>query len=146
MRTIVNSGTAHYLKFQPGDGTIYTVMYSRYPDSSDKDNLYVAIGAGNEIAGGYLMRRSSLRKLAQRIMATDDGEYLPKFLKEDHYIQYWLSHFDGFTWTGVVAVLFGMVLEVSTEALELSLEIIGDIHHNNHNDVFRDLLYWTKEK
>ena len=144
MQTITKSREGVYIKFQPGDGTIYTAFHVYEPDS-DPDNMYVAIGSGDEIEGGYFMRRSSLRELAKRLMESNENESLIKFLQGDHFVRYWLSHFKGRDWTGTVAILFGMVLTVSTEDLGESLKIIGDIYRNNHEDVYGDLLHWTQQ-
>ena len=64
---LVKEGFACYYVIEPGDGTRYTAFYVADPDS-DPDNMYIAVGPGQSITGGYLIRRSSVRRLAQRIL------------------------------------------------------------------------------
>jgi len=141
MNAIVRNEMALYLRIQPGDGTIYTAMVCSYPDN-DPDNMYLAIGAGDNIDGGYFMRRSSLIKLARRLLAIDNDQEMTSFLKNDHYINYWLSHYKGYDWTGIVGVLAGMVMALSSNNLNTSLKIIGGIYHSEHDLVRGNLVYW----
>ena len=150
MRHLIRESLAVYYQIQPGDGTRYTAFYVSRPDN-DPDNIYVAVGSGQYIQGGYLMRRSSLRNLAERLYKpARDQERLDQWLKEDHYINYWNPHFKVYAeysevnWTTMMAVLFGLAMTMSPdeEDIELTLKFIGDVYHDRYTEVAVTLLEW----
>lgn len=55
--------------YEPGDGTRYRVMYSIGPKS-----VFVAIGAGDKIEGGYMLQRDMLDYYANEISSCESAE------------------------------------------------------------------------
>lgn len=130
----------NYMKFQPGDGTIYTVLYGTMVD--DPDNMYIAIGPGDSIQGGYFFRKSSVEKLADRMVnwIYDDGRPLAQFMTEEYYVDYQhtkLAIYGGNRWTTAVAVLFAMVYAMGNVAYDKHLNVIGHVYRNNREEVLK---------
>lgn len=129
-----------YMKLQPGDGTLYTVIFGIVDD----DNLYLAIGPGDYIAGGYFFRASSsymmLEELHQWII--NDKGTLFEFLDNYHWINYMEGKFfDGHSWTPKIACLVAAVIQHADASNSESYELINAIDHNDSERV----LGWLKE-
>ena len=148
---LIKEAFACYSIIEPGDGTRYTAFYVPMPDD-DPDNMYVALGPASHLVGGYLIRRSSLKKLAARIYkaAKEEGVSLSSLLMNDHYVGYWSPHFKamakyiGNDWTTIAAVLYGLVQALSPvdEDSDLSLKFIGDVYKNRTVAVVTTLAMW----
>ena len=142
MKAIVTHLTGfHYMKFQPGDGTLYTVLFgnmARVPD-----NMYIAIGSGDHIKGGYFFRRSSVEELAYDMIEwmDKDGRPLTQFVSEYPYFDYQHGKINihnqgsGGNWTSVVAVLFALVYALGDITNDTHLNFIGDVYLNRQENV-----------
>jgi hypothetical protein len=62
--------------YEPGDGTRYRVMYSIGPSS-----VYVAIGAGDRIEGGYMLQRDTLGYHTRHIANAVNGNHVKDEVK-----------------------------------------------------------------
>ncbi len=142
MKTIVRHQTNfNYMKFQPGDGTIYTVLFGRMVD--DTDNMYIALGSGDHIRGGYFFRISSVAELAREMIKwiVSDRGPLTQFVREYHYFEYQHSKLniftreEGNTWTTAVAVLFALVFALGDVSNSEHLSLISYVYYNNSAEV-----------
>ena len=147
---LVTEDFACYYIIEPGDGTRYTAFYVSDPDN-DPDNIYVGFGPGQHLTGGYLMRRSSLRRLGSRLFAVAaEGGQMCNMLQRDHYIGYWTPHFKtnakytGVDWITIAAILFGLAMSASPagEDTDLSLKFIGDVYRERSVEVVTTLAMW----
>ena len=146
-RTIVKDRIATYMIFEPGDGTRYTAFIVEYPDDYGGDSLYVAIGAGDKVKGGYFLRRSNLESLGKDIMTmNEDEQSIQELLLEHHYTNYWQGHLKLNRWTTVVGILLGMVFVLCTESFDTGIDFIGRVYHNDYDTVYGDLLHWSRER
>jgi len=151
INTLIKEEFAVYFVIEPGDGTRYSAFYVPEPDN-DPDNVYIAIGPGSHIIGGYFMRRSSLKQLALRIydMAKNKERSFSSALMVDYYIGYLASHLKvsgrnvNPDWDVIAAALFGIALTLSptTEDTETALKFIGDVYRNRHVEIIATLVEW----
>ena len=149
MRTVVNyADNFSYAKFQPGDGTIYTVLFG----DTDEDNMYIALGSGDYIQGGYYFRRSSARELAQNMIRTilhgTETDTLPKFTQEYHLFSYQATKFYALagdrkpSWTLAVIVLFSVVLALGDPLMDADLKFIGHVYRDDRDAVMALFHKW----
>ena len=106
---------AEFLEIEPGDGSRYQVMIAER-----NNKLYVAIGPGDVIRGGYWMPLDidEIEKIVS------SGRIL-----NHHFIQYWgyhagIAHY----WTAAVAVLCGYFYLTQQEKWTESIPRIGDLY------------------
>ena len=142
MRAIVrHQDNFHYMKFQPGDGTLYTVLFGNM--AGDSDNMYIAMGSADYIKGGYFFRKSSVEELAHDMIKwiDKDGRPLTQFVSEYHYFDYQHGKINihnqgsGGSWTSVVAVLFALVYALGDITDDRHLNFIGDVYLNKQENV-----------
>jgi hypothetical protein len=103
-----------YAKIQPGDGTIYTIMYGPL---RHKESLYIAIGAGETVEHGYSFRLDSgwhMLNDLRKWIENDTGSTI-EFVESYHLFAYHDSHWrsDHNYWTMVVLVLLSAIMSVT---------------------------------
>ena len=149
MKAIVtHQDNFHYMKFQPGDGTLYTVLFGNMV--RDPDNMYIAIGSADYIRGGYFFRKSSVRELAYEMLKwiKNDSGSLFTFVSEYHYFDYQHTKInvfhekDGNIWTTAVAVLFAVVYALGDVSNDADLAFIGHVYNNHALDVLALFAEW----
>jgi hypothetical protein len=150
MRKIVtHQDNFHYMKFQPGDGTVYTVLWGNmFPD---EDNLYIALGSADYIRGGYFFRQSSARELAREMVKWIENETasLPAFVQDYHLFSYHHTKFDVFDrdrkpdWTLAVIVLFSVILTLGDPTMDEDLEFISHVYRDNSQEALDTLYRWN---
>ena len=143
MRAIVNyESNFNYMKFQPGDGTIYTVLWGNQVGADD-DNMYIALGSGDFIQGGYYFRRSSAIELAKEMSKWILNEVapLPAFTQNYHLFDYQATKFYALAgrrepeWTLAVIVLFSVVLALGDVSNGEHLSFISYVYHDEQQEV-----------
>ena len=147
MRAVVNHlDNFHYMKFQPGDGTIYTVLWG----DTDNDNIYIALGSGDYIQGGYYFRRSSAIELAEEMAKwiTNEVASLPAFTQDYHLFDYQATKFYSLAnnreaeWTLAVIVLFSVVIALGRPTNEQDLNFIGQVYRDDGQAVLDTFERW----
>ena len=147
MRAVVKyQDNFHYMKFQPGDGTIYTVLWG----DTDNDNMYIALGSGDYIQGGYYFRRSSAVELAQEMAnwIVNEIASLPQFTQDYHLFDYQATKFYALAgrrkaeWTLAVIVLFSVVIALGRPTNEQDLNFIGHVYRNDGQAVLDTFERW----
>lgn len=119
-----------YVKFQPGDGTIYTALYGWLGN----DNWYIAIGSGDYIRGGYFFRESSAhRLLVDLVKWIDEGKLPLQFVQEYHLFAYHTTKINmfvdkDFDWTVAVAVLFSVIISHTSVSRTNAFDLIKAIY------------------
>lgn len=100
-----------YMKVQPGDGTIYTMIFGDGV-GGDHDNLYIAMGPGEKVVHGYFFRKSAAREMLRELVKwIRDGKSPWEFAREYHLFGYHASHSPrGDNWETTVMVLMSVVL------------------------------------
>ena len=144
MRSIVvEQDNFHYMKLQPRDGTLYTVIYGYMKNSPD--NMYIAIGPGDMVRGGYFFRLSSGRQLALDMheYIQNGGKNLHSFMLEHHLYGYHATKLmDAGKWTRCVAILLSLVLPNN----DFDFPFIGDVHNNDIQAVEATIGDWLRNK
>ncbi len=146
MRAVVNYlDNFNYMKFQPGGGTIYTVLWG----DTDDDNMYIALGSGDYIQGGYYFRRSSAIELAQEMAKWIVNEVapLPAFTQDYHLFGYHATKFYALSnrepeWTLAVIVLFSVVIALGRPTNEQDLNFISQVYRDDRQAVLDTFERW----
>jgi len=148
MRQVVKSSPKDftYLKFQPGDGTLYTAIYG-IPNQYDSDNLYLAIGSGDGITGGYFFRASSAKEmLADLQKAIEKKTNLNVWARAYPWTQYIRTHLrNTHEWTAIVACLLVVVLFFGSERpvpTDEDLRLIEYVYRNMPDRVMALVRKW----
>ena len=137
MECISGLSPACYFVLQPGDGTRYTVMTM---DSHGDDGIYIAIGAGDVICGGYFLPKKEAIALLDDLYRHEGDEHLTAFAIGHHVTDYWRSHIttDLTRWTAAVAVLVASVL--TYRSLDVAIKedlfrVIAAVYRNKPDEV-----------
>ena len=141
-----------YMKFQPGDGTMYTAIFGNI----DNDNMYIALGPGDMIQGGYFFRRSSARSMLVALREWVEGGGMPReFVQDYHLFHYHATKVNNkFNWTVAVFVFLSALLTVtsvhaggmayiSETAGEGVFDLIKFVDRNNGEEVLSWLDTWA---
>ena len=139
----------HYLKFQPGDGTMYTAVYGDLTDPEERyGNIYVAVGSADYIRGGYMLRHTSLYEMLLELRKWIDADKLPiGFVKKYHLFAYFDTKMSygqtrNATWTDKMAVLLAAVITWGTGRVREDLKFIGHVYYNHNSEILALLDEW----
>ena len=145
MKTIVNHIDGfRYIKFQPGDGTIYTAMYGQVKG----DNFYIALGAGDNTRGGYFYRKSSAEHMIIDLVKwIEDGKSPMGFTHDYHLFHHAASKTNVFMesraidWTVIATVLFAAIVTLADPSNGESYGLIPAVYHNDSGAIIK----WAEE-
>ena len=143
MKTVVEHiDRFRYVKFQPGDGTLYTAMYGQ----ADGENLYIALGSGDGILGGYFFRIESAREMLVELKKwIDTGKTSLEFVQQYHWISYIRSHMrsdNPHEWTVIVMCLFAAIVAYADPSNGEAYGLIPAVYCNQDSLVLEWLEEW----
>ena len=147
MKTIVKDiGNFSYKKFQPGDGTLYTVLHGRI----DEEIMYIALGSGDYTGGGYFYRVSSARQMViDMVKYINDGGSPTQFQKEYHLCAYvaskinFMSEHPKVDWTVIVTVLFAAIYALSDASNGDAYSLIPAVYYGSGDMVLQWVYDWS---
>jgi hypothetical protein len=110
--------------YEPGDATRYRVFYSM-----DAGSIYIAIGAGDIVDGGYPLQ---VDQLAYEFAMIKGEKTTPASLLDSHLIGYWRGHMRGDVdkWTATVAIILAAVILFGDMEDEQHMRLPGLLYHH----------------
>jgi hypothetical protein len=133
MQHITDLTQAGLFVLQPGDATRYTCVVSDVGKA-----VYVAIGAGDSIVGGYELQDFQARHILERL-GDEVGKDNPDFidaLRDVGHIHYWKSHTEVKNeWTAMVACLVASIMTAGYLFDEAQTDLIGGVYKQDRDIV-----------
>lgn len=138
---VTKEAKADFGIIEPGDGTRYTAVTARIEQGSEK-YIYIALGAGDTIRGGYYLPINQLTFLFDALLEHQD-RMLSFLLHDSHIVGYFQSKTGLHDWTAIVGVLTALTFTLS-KSIRDDLAIIGHIYHNRFNEALNIMEHWAK--